>query len=240
MDAETTTQTPETGSEELAAAEAALAVMPGDDEVGQEADTEALESKATKLVGDITARRAVKRALDSDIAQRKAALETPAKAPEKSPMEKFVEETPDQIPSGEIHLAESKYQAALKATEEQAKSKQRDQETLTQRAKDVLARGGKKYSDFEEMHEAAGELLTNGDWLDIREAEYPEDLLYQRSIQRILAVGDKTSKELAQHLRAKKVDTGSVKKVPKETDGSETPTATRRSVHLARLHDVLG
>lgn len=248
MDTESTTQTLETGSAELAAAEAALAVMPGEDEVGQEPNIEALEAKGTKLLGDITARRAVKRALDSDISERqatKAALDAapPTPAP-KSPMDEFAGEHPDEIAPSKVHQAEAKFQTALKETEQQATTQKQEKATLTKRGEDIIARGKSKYSDFQEMHEDAADVLTDGDYLDVRQAEkdgkLPEDVLYERSIRAILQAGGERANKLATRLRAKKVNSESVKKAPKEKDGSETPAPKPRTAHLARVYDVLG
>lgn len=247
MDTETTTQTPETGSEELAAAEAALAVMPGEDEVG-EPEIEGLKGEATKLLGDITATRAVKRALKSEVAELKAQRTSLTAAPPtpapKSPMEEFVKKNPDELIPGKVHLAESKYQQALKETEQQATAQKQEKEALTNRGKDIISRGEKKYSDFQQMHEDAADVLTDGDWLDVRQAEkdgkLPEDVLYERSIRAILQAGGDRANKLAAHLKSKKVNSESVKKAPKEKDGPETAVPTRKSAHLTRLQDVLG
>lgn len=262
MDTETTetTQTEEQApvetksSQELQAAEAALAVMPDDGEVGDETSpaNESIKAEATKLLGDITARRAVVRALK----QQEENLLTPkiaeaAKAPVKSPFDVYAEDHPgDQVPI-EVHQAQSKFEEAKQATKEQAKAKADETASLTGKAQAVLKRGEEKFSDFKEVHEAAGDLLTKGDWLDIRDAEFPEEELYERSIGRILRAGNRAgataetkaaAKTLATRLRAKKVATESVKKNAPKEDGSETATSTKvhRTAHMARIHDVLG
>ena len=260
MDTETTetTQTEEqapveTNSElELQAAEAALAVMPDDDGAGKEetrdVKTDRLISKRTAISASIRAKVARDAELDAAIATKEANL---AAGPEvKGPMDVFAAEHPDEVPTANVHLADRKFQEAKQATAQQAKAKTDAAVALSARAQDTLERGQEKFSDFQEMHEAAGDLLTKGDWLDIREAEFPEDELYERSMGAIRKAGTRpgataeakeTWNTLATRLRAKKVATESVKKKAPTEDGSEEVTVrTERTVHLQRLQEVLG
>lgn len=255
MDTETTEETQTVVEEapvttnsnaELDAAQAALAVMPDETEAGSDDANAGIKAESTKELGKITAFRAVKRALGNEVAaletKRDALLAAPAKEVPKSPMETFVESNPDAIAPGEVHLAQSKYDKAMAATEKQINDKDAANVALTERGKATIQRGAAKYSDFQEVYEDAADLLTKGDLVDIRDEEQPEDLLYKRSIDRIREENGERWKTLATRLRAKQVVTESVKKkAPKEPDGSEVPESNKahQSAHIARLHDVL-
>lgn len=231
---------------ELEAAEAALAVMPDEDESG----TEQLATKKDRLIGDVTAERAIRRELRTAnaqlVAENAALRAAPAKEAEPSPLDAFAKEHPDDMVPGSVFQAQEKWRDARHSQSSKETEKARQGQADRQRGADALARAEAAYSDFHEITEAAEELLTEGDLVDIRKSKAPEVLLYKKSIARILEAGGATADKLRVRLKSKKtkVESDSVKtKASKTEDGSEDEDQNapkHRNVHTARLHDVLG
>lgn len=239
---ETETRTPEgTTAEQVAVAEAALAVLPAD----EEPSTEGLTKEKDKLIGDVTGLRSQKRRLKAEIASETTRREAPVveKPPEPSPLDKFVAEHPGDVVPGEVSQAERDFQDEKRKTA----TEQRKRETAASEGKTrtdaALQRAKGKYSDFEEVTEIAEQFLTEGEILDIRKESQPEDLLYKKSIAHILEHGGEEAARLKARLRAvtgKKVETESASEEKETKPGGSKTTPKPASAHIERMRAMLG
>lgn len=164
--------------------------------------TKALKSEDERLLGSITAKRQLNRELDATIAKKLAAEEA-AKPPEPSPLEKFVEEFPDDPVPGKVTLAEAKFQQKQAA---QAEKKRAETRTGSDNNKFKSA-ARSKFSDYDAIIESARDLVTEGDAVDIRNAanngENPAEKLYEICILRTLTAGGDRARTLRAKLQAK-------------------------------------
>lgn len=229
-------------TEQVQVAKEALKLFPAEEK--SDADGK-MEGTSKKLVGDITAQRALRRQLTAEnkaLAQQRETLLAPVeKASEQSPLEKFVAENPEDPVPSRVTLAERDFQSKRKASETKKKDKKSAKAASEKRGDDASARALAKYPDFFEVGEQAEELLTDGDRLDIQKAEFPEDLIYKKAIQRILEAGGNAAKELRARL-SKTVESESAptEKEDKKGGSEEKKPLKTKNVQLAKMRKMLG
>lgn len=235
-------EAPKESTEAQIARQALEAVEDKSDAIAKEGDVE---------LGKVTAHRATKRALkaeiaalDAEAAAKRQAAQAPAEV-ELSPMEKFVTENPDDIPTGTVHLAEAKWQRKQQAAE------RAQQDTTKAAAKErtdlgtAFERGKKTFSLFEQVTEDGEEYLSKGDRVDIIAAEQPEVELYERCVHRILKHGGAAAVTLRQQLQkqaesAKKPATELKEKEPGGSNSEESVKTSGGGKSLARMERIFG
>ena len=185
-----------------------------------------LKREDERLIGSITAKRQLNRELDRKLAEKTAKLtaEEAAKPPEKSPLEIFVEENPDEdIVPAKVQLAERKWQK-----EQDAKSqKQKEIGSISSKVNDSYLKARQKYKDFDDILVGAEDLLTEGDQVDIRNAiqrgEDGAEALYRRCIYKTLLAGGDRAIEMRAKLQ-EKVNAETKASVPTQTQQTKQQT----------------
>lgn len=233
-------EAPKESTEAQIARQALEAVEDKSDAIAKEADVE---------VGKVTAHRATRRALkaeiaalDAEAAAKRQAAQAPAEV-ELSPLEKFVEEHPDDVVPAKLHLAEAnwqrKQQAADRAKQDTTKAAEKARTDLGA----AFERGKKTFSLFEQVTEDGEEHLTKGDRVDIIAAEQPEVELYERCVHRILKHGGTAAVTLRQQLQKQAESAKKPATEPKEKEpgGSTEEKSTKPSgggKALARMERI--
>lgn len=219
-------QTAEMSEEAKLAAEALAAT---EEPAGDTPEIEGMKKESERLLGEITARRALNRELDRKIAEKTAA-EQAALPPEKSPAEIFLEEhendvefNPDTDPlPANVQLAQNKWEK-----EQAEKNRQKlEQATASSTANKAYLKAREKYSDFDEIVLGAEDLLTEGDQIDVKNAikngDDPAEFLYKRCIFKTLEAGGERARTLRAKLQAKVKSTkASVQPKQEKSDGSK-------------------
>jgi hypothetical protein len=203
-----------------------------------------------RLLGAITAKRAIARELDRKIAEKLAA-DKAAQPPEKSPYEKYIEEHTDTF-DPETDNFPAKIQLEQNKWEKQQAEKQRKKEenaSITAIGNKAYIKAREKYKDYDEIVVGAEDLLTEGDQIDInnaaRKGEDPAEMLYQRCIYKTLMAGGSRARELRSKLRQKLPSKASAQnqQVKTETGGSEqksgTPNAPAAPAKTEKLNPAL-
>jgi hypothetical protein len=206
------------------------------------------EAVVAELRADRRANRQLIETLQAQLAERNKPVEQP---PEPSPLEKWVQDNPDEAeisgPPAAVLVAENnwqKQQAQITAQNQQAKERQ-------ERGNASYANAKAKLSDFDDIVEMGSRHLSNGDKLDIATAEDPAMLLYKRCIRATLEAGGPEANLLRQSLKAKAATSQSVSRTPtktntqQQTKGMETQTSaaeptTTMSPQMAHIYNIMG
>lgn len=213
---------------------AAEALAATDEPAEDVPEINSLKKVNDQLLNSITARRHLLRELDKKTAERVEA-EKSVEPPEKSPEEKYVEDNqegfdPDTEPfPAKVQMAQRKFE------KEQAEKDRKVQEEayINKMAKTSSVKAREKYSDYDEILREAQDLLTEGDYVDLRkdtaEGKDGAEFLYRRCIFKTLEAGGDRAKQLRARLKEKVTTKASVPKHQSKqtTDGSK-PNADKK------------
>lgn len=231
-------------SDEARVAAEALALT--EEPAEESPEIEALKREDERLIGSITAKRALNRELDRQIAE-KMASEKASQPSEPSPEQKYIDENKDNFdPNTEpfpasVQMAQRKWER-----EQETRQRQQQEETsVTTAANKAYLQARQKYSDFDEIVMEAEDLLTEGDKVDIRNAakngEDPAEMLYQRCIYKTLMAGGSRARELRAKLKKKLPAKASAQKQEtkeNQSGGSEKKPSEEKPASIAEKQEV--
>lgn len=222
-------------SDEAKLAQDALALT--DEPTGQKPEAEAekttalnnviaaLEKERSKLINSITGLRATLR-------ERQEAEER-SRPPEKSPLEKFTEENPDDPVPSSVMLAERDWQNK----QNDIKSQKTKATSVSTKLERDIVKARERFTLFDDVLTGGQDLLTDGDRLDFKDAiekgDDAAELMYKRCIYKTLMAGGNRAKVLREKLRQIANPDASVQK-PKENKGGpedkEVPAKAPESI----------
>ena len=213
---------------------AAEALAATDEPAEESPEIDSLKKVNDQLLNSITARRHLLRELDKKTAERVEA-EKSVEPPEKSPEEKYVEENQDTFDPDTEPFPAKVQMAQRKFEKEQAEKDRKVQEEayINKMAKTSSVKAREKYSDYDKILREAQDLLTEGDYIDLRKATTEgkdgAEYLYRRCIFKTLEAGGDRAKQLRARLKEKVTTKASVpKQQSKQTTDGSKPNADKK------------